>query len=164
MNLQKQVIYRKDYQAPNYWIKSMDMAFMVESDHTLVKSRITFKKNNDFTANHLFLDGVDLELISIHVDGTKPREFCTIMCTSYEIQIYDIVELIRINTPSRDCPFPSAIFFPHTQYTSQHQRRHPLGVTPQDKLLVRDIRAPRQCLRESPKHDDAVGLPLTRPI
>jgi len=27
------------------------------------------------------------------------------MCTSYEIQIYDIVELIRINAPSRDCPF-----------------------------------------------------------
>ena len=48
---------------------------------------------------------------SIHVDGTKLREFCTIMCTSYEIQIYDIIELIRINAPSRDCPFPSAIFF-----------------------------------------------------
>lgn len=46
---------------------------------------------------------------SIHVDGTKLREFCTIMCTSYEIQIYDIVELIRINAPSRDCPRPSAI-------------------------------------------------------
>ena len=25
--------------------------------------------------------------------------------------MHDIVELIRINAPSRDCPFPSAIFF-----------------------------------------------------
>jgi hypothetical protein len=46
---------------------------------------------------------------SIHVDGTKLRAFCTKICTVYEKQIYDIIELIIINVPFRDCPFPCAI-------------------------------------------------------
>jgi hypothetical protein len=48
---------------------------------------------------------------SIHVDGTNLYVFCTNICTNDDNQINDIVELIRINAPSRDCPFPSAIFF-----------------------------------------------------
>ena len=31
-------------------------------------------------------------------------------------------------------------------------------------FFFRDMRVPRQCLRESSQHDDAVGLTLTRPI
>ena len=48
-------------------------------------------------------------MTSIHVDGTKLRASCTNICTICEKQMHDIVELIRINAPSRDCPFPSAI-------------------------------------------------------
>lgn len=71
MSSQKQIIYRKNYQAPNYWIKSVDMAFMVESDYTIVKSRIIFKQNKELMANDLFLDGVNLELKSIHINGKE---------------------------------------------------------------------------------------------
>ena len=46
---------------------------------------------------------------SIHFDGTKLHAFCTKICTIYEKQIYDIVEIIRKNVPSSDCPLPSAI-------------------------------------------------------
>lgn len=71
MSSQKQIIYRKDYQEPNYWVKSMDLAFMVEAEFTIVKSRIVFEQNSNALNNDLFLDGVDLELSSIHVNGKE---------------------------------------------------------------------------------------------
>ena len=36
---------------------------------------------------------------SIHVDGTNLYVFCTNICASYEIQVYDIIELIKIKLP-----------------------------------------------------------------
>ncbi len=69
MSSQKQVIFRKDYQAPNYWVKSVDMAFMVEAEYTLVKTRISFTQNTEILANDLFLNGVDLELEAIQING-----------------------------------------------------------------------------------------------
>ncbi len=71
MSSQKNIIYRKDYLAPNYWVKSVDLAFLVEPEHTLVKARIRMEKNELAQGNEVFLDGVDLELKSIQIDGTE---------------------------------------------------------------------------------------------
>jgi aminopeptidase N len=64
-----QVIYRKDYQQPNFWVKSVSLGFMIEPDFTLVKSKIYFYHNTDTTSHTLELNGVDLELLKISVNG-----------------------------------------------------------------------------------------------
>ncbi|VAW48069.1 hypothetical protein MNBD_GAMMA02-808, partial [hydrothermal vent metagenome] len=69
MSSQKQIIYRKDYQAPNYLVKSVDLAFLVEPGYTLVKARIRMKQNDQAQGDDIFLNGVDLELKSIKIDG-----------------------------------------------------------------------------------------------
>lgn len=74
MSAKKQVIYRRDYQAPNYWVKTVDLAFMVAPDHTLVKARINFTQNPDQSGNDLFLDGKALELEAIAIDGRPLAE------------------------------------------------------------------------------------------
>jgi len=71
MSTSKQVIYRKQYQSPNYWAKAVDLAFVVDSDSTLVTARIQFEINPIHNQHELFLDGVDLELLSIEVNQKK---------------------------------------------------------------------------------------------
>lgn len=68
MSSSKEVVFRKDYQAPNYWVKAVDLAFVVESDSTLVTARILFEINHNQNQNNLFLDGINLELLSIAVN------------------------------------------------------------------------------------------------
>ncbi|TDR20845.1 aminopeptidase N [Marinicella litoralis] len=68
MSSSKEVIYRKDYQEPNYVVKSVDLAFVVEAESTLVTARIQFEVNPKQDKNELFLNGVDLELVSIELN------------------------------------------------------------------------------------------------
>ena len=65
----KQVIYRKDYQQPCFQVKSVNLGFMIEPKYTLVKSKIQFVKHPDCVENILQLNGVDLELLKILIDG-----------------------------------------------------------------------------------------------
>ncbi len=69
MGSTKDIIYRKDYQQPNYWVKSVELAFLVESSHTIVKSIIKFNKNHSLPNRDMFLNGVELELKSLEIDG-----------------------------------------------------------------------------------------------
>ncbi len=71
MSSQKTIIYRKDYLAPNYAVESVDLAFLVEPSYTLVKARIKLKKHDHAQANEVFLNGVDLTLVSIKIDGIE---------------------------------------------------------------------------------------------
>lgn len=71
MTSSKQVIYRKDYQQPSYWVQSVDLAFVVEADNTLVTARTHFVKNSNHSGHEMFLNGVDLELLSIQVNQQK---------------------------------------------------------------------------------------------
>ena len=68
MSANKNIIYRTDYQQPNYWIRSVDLAFVVESDNTLVTSRLQFIKNPNQQHNDLFLDGINLTLLAIELN------------------------------------------------------------------------------------------------
>ncbi|MBL4661344.1 MAG: aminopeptidase N [Alcanivoracaceae bacterium] len=70
-------IYRKDYQQPNYWIKSVNLGLMIEPQFTLVKSKIQFIHNSNNTDTCLILNGVDLELLKISVNGRdlNPDEY-----------------------------------------------------------------------------------------
>ncbi len=69
MSQTKQKIFRKDYQPPNYWVRWVDLAFLVEQDHTLVRARILFKQNKVAENNSLFLHGHQLSLQRLTIDG-----------------------------------------------------------------------------------------------
>ncbi|WP_299599299.1 aminopeptidase N [uncultured Microbulbifer sp.] len=68
-------IYLKDYQAPEYLIDSTELTFDLDPHATLVKSRLKVRRNPDAAKAGekeyppLWLDGVDLELLSIAEDG-----------------------------------------------------------------------------------------------
>jgi len=65
------VIYRKDYRPPNHWVKSCQLGFVIEPQHTTVRSTLRFEKNPQTDSHTLELNGVDLELISIKLDGRE---------------------------------------------------------------------------------------------
>lgn len=65
------VTYLKDYQPPVYLIDATGLVFDLLADKTLVHSTLTMRKNpaGDRSLNTLTLDGDQLELLSIKVDG-----------------------------------------------------------------------------------------------
>lgn len=65
------IIYRKNYQQPNYWVESVNLGFMIEPEFTLVKSRIQFNRNQNSSHQSLELNGVDLELLRISINGKR---------------------------------------------------------------------------------------------
>jgi aminopeptidase N len=69
-----QPIYRKDYTPSEYLIRTTELEFDLTETQTIVTSKISFYKNpkSSKKTNTLFLDGIDLELISILADKAKP--------------------------------------------------------------------------------------------
>jgi aminopeptidase N len=61
-------IYLKDYQAPAFAIEQVALDFDLQEDHCLVTSTIAFKKLI-VSEKNLFLDGEELELMDIALDG-----------------------------------------------------------------------------------------------
>ncbi|HEY8568661.1 aminopeptidase N [Microbulbifer sp.] len=71
---QARTIYLKDYQAPDYLVDHTDLSFELDPHATLVKSRLKIRRNPavaqaNETLPPLWLDGVDLELLSVSVNG-----------------------------------------------------------------------------------------------
>ncbi|MCA0901182.1 aminopeptidase N [Microbulbifer agarilyticus] len=70
---QPQTIFLKDYQVPDYLIDRTELTFDLDPHATLVKSRLQVRRNpaadTAGTLPPLWLDGVDLELLSVAVDG-----------------------------------------------------------------------------------------------
>ena len=68
---QNPVIHRKDYRPPNHLVKSCQLGFVIEPARTTVKSSIYFEKNPQADSDTLELNGVDLDLVSIKLDGRE---------------------------------------------------------------------------------------------
>ncbi|MCF6301473.1 MAG: aminopeptidase N, partial [Proteobacteria bacterium] len=96
-------IYRKDYQAPNYWVNSVELAFLIEPEYTIVKSNISFSKNTDSRDDELILDGVNLELIAIKLDGMvlKPNAY---KIKNNQLTIRNIPEKFQLATEVKIYP------------------------------------------------------------
>ena len=63
------LIRREDYTAPAYWIKSVDLTFELDPAKTLVINRMQVERNASLPAQPLRLDGEDLNLTRVLVDG-----------------------------------------------------------------------------------------------
>ncbi len=69
-----QAVYRTDYAPPRYWIDRVELEFDLDPSHTIVTSTIHLRRNNDQPPGPLELDGQQLQLLSLAVDGRELSE------------------------------------------------------------------------------------------
>lgn len=70
---QPQPIYRKDYKAPDFLIENTKLLFQIHDGYTDVTATTTFTRNGDHKRS-LSLDGEELELLSVSLDGKVLNE------------------------------------------------------------------------------------------
>jgi aminopeptidase N len=63
------LVRREDYTAPAYWIRTVDLTFDLDPAKTLVINRMTVERNLSLPPQALRLDGEDLNLLRVLVDG-----------------------------------------------------------------------------------------------
>lgn len=68
-----QTIYLKNYQAPDFFIEKTELTFDLSKPLTTVTSRLYIKRNGEHQ-NALVLDGEQLTLLSVTIDGKKLSE------------------------------------------------------------------------------------------
>jgi aminopeptidase N len=61
-------IHREDYQAPDFLIPDVHLSFQLDGDATLVTARLTVERSGTH-ARPLVLDGDELSLVSLHLNG-----------------------------------------------------------------------------------------------
>jgi aminopeptidase N len=66
---QHKQIYLKDYQPPAYLVESVDLIFDLGEESTIVTSRLNLTRNSAGKGGALILDGKELALRSLHLDG-----------------------------------------------------------------------------------------------
>jgi aminopeptidase N len=70
---QASVIRREDYTAPAYWIDTVDLAFDLDPAKTRVLNRMRMRRNPDVAPQALRLDGEELNLARVLVNGSGTR-------------------------------------------------------------------------------------------
>ncbi len=87
--------FLSDYTLPTHSIISCDLKFIISDDYTIVENIIQLQGKNSF----LVLDGIDLELVEISLDGRLllPTEY-KVDRTSLELNTLPEVFTLRIIT------------------------------------------------------------------
>ena len=92
------VIHRADYTAPPYWIDNVDLSFDLDPAKTRVLNKMMLRRNPDVPAQPLRLDGEELNLARVLVNGQG---------TSFKM---DGNQLVLENLPDGNDPFALEIF------------------------------------------------------
>ena len=68
--------YRKDYQPPTHFVDTLELEFDLAEEHTRVRSRMSLRENpaRSDVSGEVVLDGKELELVSVSVDGAQLSE------------------------------------------------------------------------------------------
>lgn len=66
-----QKVYLKDYQAPGFSVQNLELFFNLNEDSTRVQSQMNMLKTG--SSSELFLDGEDLKLVSVKVNGEPAK-------------------------------------------------------------------------------------------
>ncbi|MBY0409712.1 MAG: aminopeptidase N, partial [Burkholderiaceae bacterium] len=91
-------IQREDYSAPAYWIDNVELTFDLDPAKTRVLNRMTLRRNPDVPTQPLKLDGDELNLARVLVNGQG---------TSFKM---DGTRLVLENLPEGTEPFALEIF------------------------------------------------------
>ncbi|HYF18972.1 MAG TPA: aminopeptidase N, partial [Ramlibacter sp.] len=95
---QSAVIYRADYQPPAYWIDTVDLCFDLDPAKTRVLNRMKLRRNPQVPSQPLKLDGDELNLARVLVNGQG---------TSFKMEG---TRLVLENLPAGEEPFELEIF------------------------------------------------------
>lgn len=71
------VKYLKDYKQPDYWVTHVDLTFDIRDGETLVSATLQVKKNGSHQ-NPLVLDGEELELLEVKLNGVALTQGVTL--------------------------------------------------------------------------------------
>jgi aminopeptidase N len=91
-------IHRADYTAPAYWIDTVELCFDLDPAKTRVLNKMRLRRNPDVPAQSLKLDGEELNLARVLVNGQG---------TSFKLEGS---QLVLENLPEGDAPFDLEIF------------------------------------------------------
>src|SRR5882672_3841956 len=95
---QPRTIYLKDYTPPPFRVDDVELDVDIRDDHAVVKAKLAIRRNGG--SGPLVLDGAEIELISVSVDGSKPRH----EVTPERLTVYDVPERFTLETVSRIVP------------------------------------------------------------
>ncbi len=96
MSEEKQTHYRKDYKPPNYWVEQVDLAFIIEAERTTVKSKLRLYRNSH-SNNQLSLDGIDLELKKILING-QSLSSNSFEVNEKQLHLHDLPDMFELQT------------------------------------------------------------------
>jgi len=65
------LIHRRDYAAPAYWIRSVDLSFDLDPAKTMVVAKMQVERNTEVAAQPLRLHGEELNLTRVSVNGAS---------------------------------------------------------------------------------------------
>ena len=91
-------VYRLQYQAPAFWVDTVDLAFDLDPAKTRVLNKMRLRRNPDVATQPLRLDGEELNLARVLVNGAG---------TSFKIEEN---QLVLENLPEGNDPFDLEIF------------------------------------------------------
>ncbi len=92
--------FLSDYRPLTYTINSCELIFKINDDSTIVENRLHISKTSNHNDN-LILDGINLELINISIDGeiidesnyTRDNEKISIGNLSQSFEIYIVTRI-----------------------------------------------------------------------
>src|SRR5882762_3911237 len=95
---QPKAIHLKDYAPPAFRIDSIDLDVDLRDDHALVRARLLVRRNSG--SGPLVLDGAELELRSVKVNGQEPQY----SVTPEKLTIENVPDAFTLETVSRIVP------------------------------------------------------------
>ena len=100
-----EVKYRKDYTVPAFLVDTLDLDFQLNEDVTTVRATMVISRNLDFPDHGapLVMDGEDLELVEVKVDGvalppTQYRTDAETLTVDGLPERFTLETTVRINT------------------------------------------------------------------
>jgi len=101
---QPNTIFLKDYKAPDYYVRKIDMEFELDAAETIVTTRLQFERNENSTDKMpLVLNGQLLELISVSLDN-KALTAEHYNLTDEQLVISNVPEKFLITTQVKNHP------------------------------------------------------------
>src|SRR5436853_6912796 len=94
---QPKTIHLKDYTPPPFKVESVDLDVDIRDDHALVRAQLAVIR---LSPGSLVIDGDELELVSVAVDGRRARH----EVTNERLTVYDLPDRCTLETVSRIVP------------------------------------------------------------
>jgi len=90
-------IHLKDYTPPAFLVDSIELDVDIREDHALVRAKLAVRRN---APGPLVLDGDELELVSVSLDGTEPRH----SVTAEQLTVEEVPDRFTLETVTRIAP------------------------------------------------------------